>query len=146
MLPADIEAVVAAERRICPFPWTRGNFTDSLLSGYGAWLAREGDMSSALGEILAYAVTMRALDEAHLLNIGVVPERQRGGLGSALLTYLFDTARAGGAMRMFLEVRRSNANGRAFYLRHGFTAIGERRGYYPAPAGREDAIVMACDL
>jgi ribosomal-protein-alanine N-acetyltransferase len=47
---------------------------------------------------------------------------------------------------MLLEVRRSNGAGRDFYDRHGFLVIGERRGYYAAEPGREDAIVMARDL
>ena len=140
MRRADVDAVVAAEQRIYEFPWTRGNFTDSLDAGHGAWLARED------GRMVGYAVTMLALDEVHLLNIGIVPERRRSGLGSALLKWLCDTARPQGAARMFLEVRRSNVAGRAFYANRGFIAIGERRGYYPAPGGREDAIVMAYDL
>jgi ribosomal protein S18 acetylase RimI-like enzyme len=47
---------------------------------------------------------------------------------------------------MFLEVRVSNERARRFYERNGFAEIGRRRGYYPAAAGREDAIVMARDL
>ena len=32
----------------------------------------------------------------------------------------------------------------ATYLRLGFTKVGVRKGYYPAPAGtREDAVVMS---
>jgi ribosomal-protein-alanine acetyltransferase len=140
MRAADIDAVVAAEQRICAFPWTRGNFADSLAAGYGAWILR---LDAALA---GYGVAMIALDEAHLLTIGIVPELQRHGLGSQLLGHLVAVARGKGAARMFLEVRRSNVAGRAFYDRHGFRGIGERRGYYAAAGGREDAIVMARDL
>ena len=136
----DIDAVVAAEQRIYDFPWTRGNFTDSLAAGYSAWRLLED------GRMAGYAVMMLALDEAHLLNISIVPERQRHGLGDGLLRHLFAVARARGATRMLLEVRRSNVAGRAFYDRHAFLVIGERRGYYAAATGREDAIVMARDL
>ncbi len=38
--------------------------------------------------------------------------------------------------------RASNVAGRALYLRHGFAEIGLRRAYYPADAGREDAVTM----
>lgn len=136
----DIDGVIAAEQRIYDFPWTRGNFADSLAAGYSAWRLLEAGRTSG------YAVMMLALDEAHLLNISVVPERQRHGLGRRLLDHLCAVARGRGATRMLLEVRRSNQAGRAFYERHGFHAIGERRGYYAARHGREDAIVMACDL
>ena len=34
MLLADLDAVVAIEREVFLFPWTRGNFSDSIDSGY----------------------------------------------------------------------------------------------------------------
>jgi [ribosomal protein S18]-alanine N-acetyltransferase len=82
----------------------------------------------------------------HLLNLSVIPERQRGGIGSAMLEHLFDDARRRTIKRMLLEVRPSNVSGRALYRRYGFTVIGHRRDYYPAAQGRENAIVMLLDL
>ncbi len=140
MTAADLAEVVAVEQRIHRFPWSAGNFADSLAAGYEAWLQR------ADGRLVAFAVLMPAVDEAHLLDIGVVPERQRGGLGRALLEFLCDRARRQGMRRMLLEVRPSNAAAIAFYRRHDFVEIGRRRGYYPAPEGREDALVMARTL
>ena len=140
MTAADLDAVAAAEQRIYSFPWTRGNFADSLAAGHGAWLARED------GEMTGYAVVMPAPDEVHLLNISVLPELQRHGRGAALLIRLFDLARMQGRRRMLLEVRAGNTAAQVFYRRHGFVEIGRRRDYYPAHEGREDAIVMAQDL
>jgi [ribosomal protein S18]-alanine N-acetyltransferase len=140
MCAADIDAVVAAEQRIYDFPWTRGNFSDSLAAGYSAWLLLED------GHMLGYAVMMLAVDEAHLLNLNILPEVQRRGLGSRLLQHLFAVARGKGATRMLLEVRPSNASGLGLYRHLGFLNIGERRGYYQAHHGRENALVMALDL
>lgn len=140
MTEAELDVVAAAEERIYDFPWTRGNFADSLAAGYGAWLAEEG------GRMVGYAVMMQVVDEAHLLNISVLPELQHGGRGSALLLHLFDQARRQGATRMLLEVRPGNVAGQDFYRRYGFAEIGRRPDYYPVHAGREDAIVMARDL
>lgn len=140
MTADDLDAVAVAERRIYAFPWTRGNFADSLAAGHDAWLAQED------GKMTGYAVMMQVLDEAHLLNITVLPELQRSGRGSALLMHLFDQARARAITRMLLEVRPGNLGGQALYRRHGFAEIGRRRDYYPAHQGREDAIVMARDL
>ncbi|MDP2135413.1 MAG: ribosomal protein S18-alanine N-acetyltransferase [Sulfuritalea sp.] len=140
MTADDLDAVAAAELRSYAFPWSRGNFADSLAAGHVAWLAQEDDVMSA------YAVMMQVLDEAHLLNITVLPELQRNGRGSALLLYLFAEARRRDVKRMLLEVRPGNLAGQALYRRHGFVEIGRRRGYYPAHEGREDAIVMARDL
>ena len=61
--PRRIPEIVCLEQKIYPFPWTAGNFEDALRSGYSAWmLVSEGDA------IIAYAVAMLAVDEAHLLN------------------------------------------------------------------------------
>ena len=136
MRSADIEAVLEIEEGIYAFPWTRGNFEDSLAYGYTAWLMRDAK------QLLGYAVMMRILDEVHLLNITIIAERQRAGLGSVLLQSLCEDARSHGVVRMMLEVRQSNASGRAFYRRHGFAQIGERTDYYPAKQGREAALVL----
>jgi ribosomal-protein-alanine N-acetyltransferase len=137
MQAADIDAVTAAEQRAHPFPWTRGNFADSLQAGHSVWVCHEA------GTMIGYGVLMMALDEADLLNITVLPEHQRRGLGSDLLCQLFEIARAHGAARMLLEVRPSNAAALALYRRFLFSEIGRRKGYYD---GREDAIVMAREL
>lgn len=140
MTDVDLDAVVAAEARIHRFPWTRGNFADSLAAGHGAWVVQESEM------LVGYAVMMQVLDEAHLLNISVLPELQRQGRGTSLLQHMFGLARLQGMTRMLLEVRQGNAPGLGLYRRHGFVEIGRRRDYYRAHEGREDAIVMAREL
>jgi len=136
MTPDDLDAVLAMEQRLHAFPWTSGNFADTLTAGYSTWLMRADQ------QLLGYAVMMLVLDEAHLLNIGIVPERQRTGLGGVLLQHLFAVARSQGAMRVYLEVRQSNISACGFYRRHGFVQIGERSDYYPALNGREAALVF----
>lgn len=140
MQAGQVDIILAVENRAYPFPWTRGNFMDSLAAGYSAWTCR------VAGELVGYAVMLLVLDEAHLLNITVAPEWQRHGYGTLIMHHLFGVARGHGARRLFLEVRPSNAPGQALYARMGFETIGRRRGYYPAGAGREDAVVMALDL
>ena len=136
----DLDAVAEIETGAYPFPWTRGNFSDSLASGYSAWVCRR---ESAL---IGYAVMLLVLDEAHLLNLTIAPAWQRHGYGMLMMHQLFSVARAHGATRMFLEVRPSNEGGIALYRRCGFVRVGRRRGYYPAANGREDAVVMAVGL
>lgn len=140
MTPADIDTVLAIETRVQAFPWTRGNFADALAAGYDGWLACEGDTP------VGFVVLMRAVDEIHLLVIGVAPDWQGTGRGRALLDHATAQARASGMARMLLEVRPSNTGAIAFYRAAGFAEIGRRRGYYPASTGREDAIVMARNL
>lgn len=140
MAAEDIDAVLAIEERVQAYPWTRGNFVDALAAGYDGWVAREDDA------VIGFAVLMRAVDEIHLLAIGIAPELQRGGRGRALLRFATRQAREAGMARMLLEARPSNTAAIAFYQQAGFEEIGRRRGYYPASAGREDAIVMAREL
>jgi ribosomal-protein-alanine N-acetyltransferase len=136
----DLAAVLAIERSIYRFPWTPGNFRDSLTAGYSSWICREN------GQPVGYAVMMVVLEDAHLLNITILAQHQGRGLGSELLSHLFDVARGHGAKHMFLEVRPSNRSGHVFYRRFLFAEIGRRKGYYPAPDGREEAVVMAREL
>lgn len=140
MQDADLEWVAEQDRELYPFPWSRGNFADSMAAGYSCWIMRER------GERVGYAVLMPVLDEAHILNISVVSARQRGGLGRRLLDHLAHVARQVGAGQLYLEVRPSNLPALALYRCAGFETIGRRKGYYPAVGGREDAIVMRLPL
>jgi ribosomal-protein-alanine N-acetyltransferase len=140
MREIDLEEVMAIERAIYSHPWTRGNFVDSLNAGYECRCLRLG------AELLGYFVVMVAAQEAHLLNLSIDAGHQRRGLGSGLLRDAADLARRLGARNVFLEVRPSNRGAQALYTRFGFRKIGTRRGYYPAQAGREDAIVLTLPL
>jgi [ribosomal protein S18]-alanine N-acetyltransferase len=145
MTPADIPSVMLIENDIYPFPWTAGNFADSLAAGYRCWLHFEGSAVVG-GNLAAYAVVMIGAGEAHLLNLSVAREYQGRGLGARMLAMLMTNAQREGAHNMLLEVRPSNAAGIALYSRAGFTQLGQRRGYYPAHQGREDALVFGCSL
>ena len=89
---------------------------------------------------------MFAADEAHLLNLTVAAEWQRKGHGRALLLHLVCMAVTEFVRGFFLEVRSSNVAAQALYISLGFKIIGVRRNYYPAHAGREDAVVMELKL
>ena len=140
MAEADLDSVLAIENAIYTHPWTRGNFADSLRSGYRCCTWR------ADTELLGYFVLMVAAGEAHLLNLSIAPGAQRRGHGAALLGEAMRKARELGARHIFLEVRPSNLAGQALYGRFGFKRIAVRRGYYPAKSGREDALVLSRSL
>jgi ribosomal-protein-alanine N-acetyltransferase len=149
MAVSDLDEVLAIEQRAYPFPWSRGNFTDSLAAGYHAQLlvpavpaaARRGD--SAGPNCLGYCVAMPGFEEMHLLNITVHPELQGQGLARQMLSHLLQVCAARGMGTLWLEVRRSNARAQALYSRWGFQHVGVRKGYYPDTDNqREDALVM----
>lgn len=132
----DLDAVSALEADIQPFPWSRGNFSDSLKAGHSVWVCRLG------GDLIGFSVLMSVIDEAHLLNIGVSPRYQGQGYGARLLRHTMAVAKTHGANTLFLEVRPSNERAVALYRHFGFRQIGLRRGYYPASIGREDGLVF----
>jgi ribosomal-protein-alanine N-acetyltransferase len=140
MRDQDLEEVMAIESAIYTHPWTRGNFTDSLRAGYECRVLRLG------AELLGYFVLMVAAGEAHLLNLSIGAAHQRTGHGSLLLGEAAALARKLGARGLFLEVRPSNRAAQALYTRFGFRRVAVRRGYYPAHAGREDALVLTLPL
>lgn len=141
MTESELDEVMAIEQRIYPFPWTRGNFADSIASGY------EMPVLQIAGRIAAYAAVMRGPDEVHLLNLSVDQPYQGRGLGRRLLEQLLRNARLRGARGMLLEVRPSNTLACRLYRSMNFETIGVRRRYYPSWGGsREDAIVMRRNL
>ena len=142
MAVADVDDVFALETSVYPYPWTRGNFVDSLAAGYHGWVLRD-----AAGTLVGYFLLMGAVDEAHLLNVAVAAPRQREGLGHYLLDKIAACARGLSMTSVLLEVRPSNLRALKIYARYGYAEIGRRKNYYPAHNGqREDAIVMRYTL
>ncbi len=143
MTAADVEGVMALETSVYPFPWTRGNFIDSLAAGYIAQLLRDGQD----GRLLGYFVALAGVDEMHLLNITVAPDHRRRGLARSMMEALVARSRMLKAHRIWLEVRVSNDIALAVYRRFGFREQGARPGYYPAAHGkRENAVVMSLEI
>lgn len=140
MTETQLDAVMAVEREAYAHPWTRGNFADSIRSGYQAQMLCAGPT------LLGYFVAMKGVDEVHLLNITVAPPYQGQGWGRVMLDALAQWSRGQSAQWLWLEVRTSNQRAQQVYLRYGFRRVGERRAYYPADHGREDAIVMSLRL
>ena len=141
MTTAHLDAVMAIENAAYAFPWTRGNFVDSLASGCVAQVLYDD------GRMLGYLIAMNGVDEMHLLNITVAPPFQHQGNARHMLEALIATCRARRAQQLWLEVRETNLRAHAIYLKRGFVQVGVRKGYYPAPQGkRENALVMSLQL
>lgn len=140
MTPADLEAVADLTRRADPFGWTLRNFSDAHASGNTLTVLTVDGVTSGI------AAVMHVLDESELLEIAVQPAMQGRGYGKALLAQAIALARRNGAVRMFLEVRESNARARKMYTSFGFEETGRRKNYYPTENGREDAILMTTQL
>jgi ribosomal-protein-alanine N-acetyltransferase len=138
---ANLEAVLGVELQAYAHPWSRGNFVDTLNSGYEAQLLLAGDT------LLGYFVAMKGVDEVHLLNITVAPDYQRQGWARVMLDALTIWAKGQRADWLWLEVRVGNLRAVQVYESQGYRRVGLRKNYYPAEQGqREDGVVMSLPL
>ena len=69
-------------------------------------------------------------DDAHLVLFAVRPDRQRQGVGTAVLKWLEGSALVAGAQRIRVEARRDNVAARSFYNEHGYHELVIRSHMY----------------
>jgi ribosomal-protein-alanine N-acetyltransferase len=137
----DVAEVAEMEVEVFPDPWS----VDSFL----AELDRRPDVGAPLvardrdGRLVAYAVVWFIVDEVHIGNIAVRPDRQGQGIGSRLLRYVMEEGQRRGFAFATLEVRPSNAPALRLYERFGFHRIAVRSRYY---RDGEDAYVLAAPI
>jgi [ribosomal protein S18]-alanine N-acetyltransferase len=106
------------------------------ITGFFGRIGWEDDEASGL------ALAQGLGPECEILALGVVPERRRAGIGTALLASVVCEARRRGARNLFLEVADDNTAARALYAAGGFVQIGRRTNYYRRVSGLVDALVL----
>ncbi len=137
----DLSDVIALEQEVFPDAWSPDSFL--------AEIERRPEIGFPLvvrdgGELIAYAILWFIVDEIHIGNIAVRPDRQGNGLGGALMRWILAEGRRRSMVFATLEVRPSNRPALALYERFGFRQIARRRKYYRD--NREDALVLALAL
>jgi ribosomal-protein-alanine N-acetyltransferase len=97
--------------------------------------------------IIGFAVSRMAADEAEILSIAVEAKHRGRGLSrNLLLTHLGHLA-GHGVRTVFLEVEENNQPARRLYDRAGFAVTGRRERYYKQPGGEQlNAVLMRRDL
>jgi ribosomal-protein-alanine N-acetyltransferase len=132
----DLDAVEEIERASYPTPWSRSMFAAELQKPSSLAIGAYHEA----GGLVGYAIVSRYVDAWHLMNIAVIPEFRRRGIGQSLLERVFEITETDPRRGYTLEVRVSNAEAIRLYERLGFEARGIRRGYYTD--NREDALIM----
>lgn len=66
-------------------------------------------------------------EHMHVRRVAVAPERQRHGIGTALMAWAQEHARALGIGEVRLGVRKQLPGNRAFYTRLGYTLVARHR-------------------
>ncbi|MDD6367403.1 MAG: ribosomal protein S18-alanine N-acetyltransferase [Stecheria intestinalis] len=127
---AELENVLFADS---PWPWKE--FEHELHENPFAILLVDEEE----GKVVGYLDYWILYEQAQVATIGVDPEYQNRGIGSALLSYAEKDAADQGCETFSLEVRVSNAPARHLYEKHGFIQVNIRKGYYE---NGEDAYLM----
>jgi ribosomal-protein-alanine N-acetyltransferase len=140
---ADMAGIIALEQQLFPEDaWTPEMFASEFAQPASRRLYL---VAEAANTLVGYAGMMfTGGSQADVVTLAVNPARWGRGTGTALLTALVDEAGKRGYEEVLLEVREDNPRARQLYLRHGFTEVGIRRGYYQ-PSG-VDAVVMRKEL
>lgn len=138
---SDIPALYSIELATQLAPWNQETFEKCLQAKCQGWVVIDSK-----DHIIGFIIVLMQIGECHILNLCVDPTTQRQGLGTQLLTHALTNAKEKGMKLAYLEVRCSNENAIALYKKKGFTKIGERKGYYSAAEGNEDAWVLVSYL
>ncbi len=140
MRPVDLKEVMEIEIESFKTPWPRELFEKqlSVSSRISYVVAKLG------GEIIGYGGAAQEGDVAHLTTIAVKEGFRRRGVGSAILSRLFELSKERGITSVTLELRRSNLAAFRFYTKLGFAPRFILGDYYADDD--EDAIVMAAAI
>ena len=116
----DVDAVHGIETLCFKTPWSRESFlrevTDNACARY--MVLRED------GRAIAYAGVWFVLDEGHITNIAVHPDKRGMGYGERVTRGLIQLAADSGMNWMTLEVRRSNKIAQNLYHKAGIYRRG----------------------
>ena len=127
LLLADVPAVARLEMELFPIDaWPLDMFLDEVSQTE----TRRYLLAESGGRLVGYAGVMCVDTTADIQTIGVLPECEGKGIGTAMLTELLAEARHRGASEVLLEVRADNPRAQKLYTLTGFEHIHTRRKYY----------------
>jgi ribosomal-protein-alanine N-acetyltransferase len=140
-LPEDAGALAEIEQAAFgAASWGASSVKESIDAPYVTTLLAFGPEDE---QPTGFAMWRRLGEEGEILSLGVAPAARRRGGADALLDAIIEGAREKRVAALFLEVDAGNLAARSLYEKHGFSRIGERRGYYRSGA---DALVLRKSL
>lgn len=146
-LPEHIPQLCAIGAECGLSPWTPEGYESEMLRTDSIILMAEDSEGRIAGFILGRAnpdVSSHVDAIAEIFNIGTRPSFRKGGVGSMLLNRFLKVCSSRGVIQVWLEVRVSNSDAKAFYSSRGFLKSSVRSNFYTAPV--EDAEVMYLGL
>lgn len=137
----DLPSIAALEQAVFGDSWSLADLEQM----WGGAATRWWVVVGADEEVWGYALYRITADEGELLRIAIAAERQRRGLGLALLGQVMTDFSSAlreeqiGSGEMWLEVSAENTAAQALYKTVGFSEQYRRRDYYAAGV---DGVVM----
>lgn len=126
----DIDALTAIEQACFKDPWSDLMLKEELASPDCVYMLMLSD-----DEVVGYYSYMHVIDEAHIMNVAILPPYQGQGLGKIMMRHLLGNVPPD-TVGITLEVRDGNKRAIALYEGCGFLLAGKRPGYY---MDKEDA-------
>ena len=126
--PADVERILAIQAGSPEAAqWTREDYVQVASGDMAGWVAVKDSA------VIGFLVARRIASDIEILNLAVIEDSRRHGIGAALLRRSLDWAEEFRAENAILEVRESNLAALQFYERRGFMSVARRMGYYANP-------------
>ena len=135
MSPEHVGQVAAIEALCFSAPWSEKSIASELTNPLSLWV-----VATDAGRVVGYVGSQSVLGEADMMNLAVLPEYRRRGIGKELVCRLTDELRNKEVHSLMLEVRASNDGAITLYSSLGFCQVGRRPGYYRNP--KEDALIL----
>lgn len=129
----DIKFLERVENECFPDPWNFDMLESEILSNNATYSILLFDKTP-----IGYYSYIHIFDEAHILNIAILPEYQGKGYGNVMMEYLLSESLKEGLENVTLEVRKSNVKAIGLYEKYGFKCVGIRPRYY---MNGEDALI-----
>lgn len=117
--------ILALDQKYFPRPWKDSDWKSLDMSQHRLWSFEDGP-------IVGFALfsTPKGDETAHLLKILLIPEKRGGEKALECWRSVCEELHRSGFKTVYLEVEKSNARARAFYLKLGFKLLREVKSYY----------------
>ena len=116
-------------------PWSENAIRSELSNPLSLWIVAVEN-----GVVAGYVGSQSVLGESDMMNLAVLEEYRRCGVGGCLIKELVNALCREGNYQLTLEVRQSNTAAIKLYEKMGFMQVGRRPNYYHSP--KEDALIL----
>ena len=132
---SHIHGIAEMEKLCFSDPWSVNSITAELNNPLSLWIVAMDE-----DKLVGYVGSQSVMGWSDMMNLAVLPEYRRMGIGEALIEALTEKLKEKENTCLTLEVRASNDPAIALYHKLGFVQVGRRPNYYRNP--KEDALIL----